>query len=362
MRLGWLLSLTIVALALNGCSGNSEIDSGSKPSGEFENSERLDGSDPGRQWNVSSRDGSLLARLPNRWAEVPDSFPQGLLTVASGPVSGRVINPCHPGAVLDELPEGGVLVRVSEYHPYVENKNAPEYAVGPHQPRPKHFRLGRPAPTECGSSYELGFQQSGRRFSVSIWTRPLSGNSARGSWSKPGRISPATRRQVLALLDGLTIQPAVAEPIRLPLLALDCRNPPNTLDCDRVWVNVGTRISMKRLWVRIQRWSVKTPDGWTFSDRVSSRPTWLRPAGARHSRIIPPVSGRSRTVWTGVVSSAGLRRGGAAFKRALPAPGERWIGVAPRIRADVEVIEAGGGSYPDRSWRFRHVHLIAGHG
>lgn len=351
MRARWLIPSVLVALALAGCSGDSGGNGESEQSQEAKILERLRELDTGPKWDTASRDGSLMARLPVGWSEVPDIDPLALLTLSSGPVTGRIISPCLPGAVLDELPPGGALVRISENFPPAGRGDA----AGHYRPRQDHFRLGRQRPYECGYSYSLGFREGGRDLSVLIWTKPSVVDSGSGiQSSRPGRLSPVTRRQLLRLLDGLQVRPAAVDPIRLPTLALDCRNPPNTLDCDRVWVQVNTRIRMRRLSIRINRWWAGSDDGWAPSGQVMSLPTKLRTAPSRDAPM--PVAARSGTVWGGVIRPAGLRGGGGAFERALPGPGGRWVGTDPRIRADLQVITPRG------RWDFWNVELIAGHG
>jgi len=345
----------LLALALSGCSGGSGGNGESEQSREAKVLERLAELDTGPKWDTASRDGSLMARLPAGWSEVPDIDPLALLTLSSGPVTGRIISPCLPGAVLDELPTGGALVRVSENFPPARRGGAADR----YRPRPSHFRLGRRRPSECGYSYSLGFREGGRELAVWIWTKPAVVDSGSGiQGSRPGRLSPVTRRQLLRLLDGLQVRPAAVDPIRVPTLALDCRNPPNTLDCDRVWVQVNTRIRMKRLSIRVNRWWAGRGDGWVSSGQVMSLPTKLRTAPSGNTPM--PVAARSGTVWGGVIQQAGLRGGGAAFERTLPGPGGRWVGTGvgadPRIRADLQVITPRG------RWDFRNVELIAGHG
>ncbi len=354
MRAKWFLTAILVALALSGCGdsgGNGESEQGR----EATVLERLAEPDTGPKWDVASRDRSLMARLPAGWGEVSDIDPLALVTLSSGPVAGRIISPCLPGEVLDELPVGGALVRISEDFPSARRGGT----VGRrYPPRPKHFRLGHPRPSECGYSYAFAFREGGRDLAVWVWTKPLVAGSGSGiQHGRLGQLSSATSRQLLRLLDGLRVRPAAVEPVRVPFLALDCHQP-NTLDCDRVWVQVNTRIRMRRLSVRINRWWAGSADGWVPSGQIMSLPTKL--GGTPSDKNPVPGAALPGTVWGGVIRQAGLRGGKPAFERALPVSGEYWVGTGtradPRIRADLEVISPRG------RWDFWNVGLIAGHG
>lgn len=102
---------------------------------------------------------------------------------------------------------------------------------------------------------------------------------------------------------------------------------------------------MKRLSIRVLRWSVRTTDGWVYSDPIASSSTELRTqvGAAGHSTKL------LRTTWTGVIPDAGLDQGGAAFEEALPGPRESWIGRKPRIQADLEI------TGPNGRWQLRRV-------
>jgi len=341
------LGLLVVVPAIAGCSGNSSDDPAD---------------DPPFPREVTSRDGSLTARLPRGWSRVSDSYPLALLTLASGPVSNRIIGPCQPGAIRDELLEGGALIRIAEIYPPDTPEIYPSADPNPSTDpianisglpaRPGHIRLGRLTQTsECGNSYHPEFKIRHSRFYAWIWTKSIKRteevNGRTLEAIRPGRLAPDTRRQLVRLLNGLKVRPTAAAPIRLPFLSLRCRLPRNAQNCDRVWVQLTTRTEMKRLSIRVLRWSVKTPNGWVHSDPIASSPTRLRtPAGG---------AGRSTkllcTTWTGVIP-AGLDEGGAAFEGAFPGSRESWIGVTPRLRADLEIIG------PDGRWRLRQVGVV----
>jgi hypothetical protein len=346
MKLKWLLGSIAVALTLTGCAATSD-------DGETDQSQA---SEFGRL--IASRDGSLRARIPRNWSRVRDSYPLALLTLASGPVSNRVIGPCQPGAVLDELPKGGTLVQVTEIYPPIRPISD---AVGRVVRNPGHIRLGPPnGTTECGESYGLVFATGHRQFSVKVWLKPvraptrIDGERARAS--RPRRLAPATRRQLLRLLNGLVVAPAAAKPVRTPFLALDCPQA-NRLGCDRIYVDLTTRVRMRTVAIRIRRWSAKTPNGSVDSGPIESKPTRLHTIerGPNGSGALS-----AHTFWRGSVADAGLLGGDEDFKTAMPGPGQRWVGTGmendPLIRADLEVIG------PQGRWQFQGIPLIAGYG
>lgn len=351
----------MAALLLVGCSGGNGKDSDSGRS-EAEILSRLADGDRGPKRSIVSKDGSLTAVVPERWGQVPDVYPGALLTLASGSDVGTVINPCQPGAVLDEIPTGGALVRISEA--LIPAKPS---VGGIYPRRPRHFRLGRENPAECGSVHELRFRASGRNLAASIWVSARTRGRPGELGSSPRGISPRVRRETMEMLDGLRVRSAAEMPIRNPILALDCRNPPNTLRCDRVWVHLSTRTGMAQVSVRINRWSARSPEGWVHGARVISLPTRLRtsspsdlpiPTSAKVPSNLPlPKSvAVPRTVWEASISRAGLGTSGEDFEQTLPGPGGKWVGNNPGIRADLEVISPRG------RWNFRRVRLIAGHG
>lgn len=349
MRPKRLVPSVLVVLALVGCSGEAGSDGDSGPA-EAEILKRLAESDPWPKRSVVSRDGSLSTVVPEQWDRVPDILSESLLTLSTGPVTSAVINPCQPGAVLEELPKGGALVRIWE-----TLRPTRRSVGGGYPPRPKRFRLGRRQSAECGALYELRFELSGRNLNVSIWAGADSGGEPGGPAKSSRSLSPRVRVEILEMLDRLRADSAMEMPIRNPTLALDCRTPPNTLECDRVWVHLLTRIGMRQVSARINRWSARTPEGWLYGDRVISLPTRLKTSASRHLPV-PVSAALSRTVWGGAIPSAGLGSSGDAFERSLPGPGGKWIGTNPEIRADLEIISPRG------RWSFRDVRLIAGHG
>ena len=125
-----------------------------------------------------------------------------------------------------------------------------------------------------------------------------------------------------------------------PFMALDCRKPPNTLSCDRVYLSLATRLPMADV-----------------SVRVGDRTARLRAAGS-HGDAVP--GGMRRTLWMGYLGRAGLTRPGSPLEVALPPGRKRWTGEPP-VAADLEVIYRRPGAAP-RWWIFRDVNLLAGHG
>jgi len=139
-------------------------------------------------------------------------------------------------------------------------------------------------------------------------------------------------------------------------LALDCRNPPNTLACNRVWVQVRTSKAKERVKVAVKRWAAKTNDGWVYFKLPKLRFTSLS-----SPRAAPGNPSWSQKQWVGTVRDAVVGLLQVPLKGKLPEGRERWVGNNPPIRADIVVAtedsDGAGGTET-----YRQVVLLAGHG
>ncbi|MBK5233901.1 MAG: hypothetical protein JJE13_13090 [Thermoleophilia bacterium] len=145
--------------------------------------------------------------------------------------------------------------------------------------------------------------------------------------------------------------------VRVALMALDCRNPPNTLACDRIWVQVQTAKKKERVSAEILRWSAKASTGWVY---VYSTPKDRRLSTLRTAEAVNGPRWAQR-LWTGTIRNAGIGSLQKPLEGKLPEGAERWVGNNPKIRADL-IVTTRGPKGPTYSKRFRNVTFIAGHG
>lgn len=297
---------------------------------------------PASRKRVSDRDETMTATLPVGWNLVRDSIEGSLVSASSfpfpGPGSGAFargkLPVCAGGVLRDAVPPGEAVVRIWEEIPGPGN-----YRPAQAERRPSRLRLPERLPTsECGASYQLSFGDRGRI--IAIWV-----------WAGGDTLSARTRRQLTGLINSIELLPAKTVTVFRPWMALDCRNPPNTLGCDRVYVFVVARQPMRSLSVYLY-------------DRSRPGKTWVRLHTAHPHRngVSPPGSMPPRTVWTGVIRNAGFRRQGSALEIPIPPGRKRWFGVPP-VAADLAVIARPVRDKWSTSPRvFRNIRLAAGHG
>lgn len=340
-----LFALSLCIVALMACStgtdggnesGSSAVTADASPPATISTHTRAvvgDGTEHADGKRIGDRDGTATAVVPTGWTLVPDTIRGSLISAASflppeAGSGGGLMAPCRPGRLLDAMPPGEALIRIWEHIP-----GPGSYRPADSKRRPPHIKLPARRTHECGHSYELTFRDRGRTVAIWVWADSL---------------TPETRRQLLSLINGLALAPADSVPVYRPWMALDCGNPPNSLECDRVYVFVTTRVPMRSL-------SVLLLDP-TRTDEQAVR---LRAASAR-GRADGPKALPPRTVWTGVLRDVGFRRKGGPLEIPIPAQRNRWLGI-PRVAADLgltgQPVEGRAGH-----WVFRNVPLLAGHG
>lgn len=153
-----------------------------------------EGSSSSATWYRNSK-AKVAARIPGGWRVTGKPltgviFPTQVLAAASFPLVAPT-NPrgCHPGSVLGQMPNRGVLLQVIEYVPRLPEGKAIHVPRLP--PRPAHFsyRNGSFEPFECsGWSYQFAFEQGGRAFQAQVWFYRLA-------------VDPRLRSEALQILD-----------------------------------------------------------------------------------------------------------------------------------------------------------------
>ena len=305
---------------------------GNDPSGPPAPSEIPPANGTAFEWNVGPRtvftpDGSASLRLPagpNGWqlldpsrATINDAHPNTLFLIASDPDGPR--HACAPPANRAVVPARGSLIQITE-------SNRPT-SIGElrrigYPPTPEEFEKWPAVRDPCQPARTYSFRRWNRAFQAWVW---------------PG----TDRHRILPILNSFEAQPPGAAPVRPPFMALDCRQPANTLACERVAFRVYTRVPMKRLAVRIGGEAGPTLD--------------LRANRRRAGYPVLP-----GTVWRGTLRDAGLRTPGSPLFVDLPASRSRWSGTPP-VRVTMEVIARRPGG-PSGTWRFPRTELAAGHG
>ncbi|MGK2932882.1 MAG: hypothetical protein ACSLFD_08975 [Solirubrobacterales bacterium] len=296
---------------------------------------------------VFSKDGSASVRIsagPEGWQVLDDVFPvvrgfddagvgdSSLLTVASEPPGGRPVAGCRPPFIRRHMPAAGGVVQILENTstPNPERTDRSSYPS-----RPAHFRVSDRRNELCGTVQEFTFRMENRAFMAWVWVGPDRDSVF------PRRPDSDVRRQVSRVLNSFQAQLPGAAPLRPPFMALDCRRPPNTLGCDRVFIHISSRVPMSRVAVQIGG------RGQIFDLRPNRRPDGAAPA-------LP------RTSWRGHMPDAGLTEPGSPLEVKLESGETSWVGI-PRVRADVEVI-ARRPEGPAFVLNFPRTQLAAGHG